>query len=99
MIWAERFPFPGGAPAKPADEEPTQAAEFEHWWQARERWNSYVMACRRHDLAIYVDGSIAREAAEGGGTLTDLALRTIAMMILDGSLPSNFVVPHSIWKL
>lgn len=55
QTWTERHPHPGQRPAKPAEEQPTDAVALHDWWVARHAWDLYVVKLRRHQVATAVD--------------------------------------------
>jgi hypothetical protein len=95
--WVDRNPDPGEPPPKPEATEPTRAEDFSAWWQACARWNSYVIAKRRYDLAYAVDRLAAKER-DGLLTVVETAVVTMAAMVLDGSLPTA-AIPYDLWRL
>ena len=88
--WAERHPHPGAPPPQPSDEQPTDAEQLRHWWDAVWAWNAYVADLRRHDIAASLDQILeARELRrihDGTLNVRDTILIDLAASFLDGTL-------------
>jgi len=81
--WVERHPHPGEAPAKPADEHPTESKALNDWWVARNHWDVYVLKLRRHEIA----GALDRLDASGDPLRPEQTIaRNLGASWLDGSM-------------
>ena len=85
--WAERFPHPGDAPARPADEHPEEAEALHRWWQDCYTWNTYVMVIRRHEVARMLDVlDRMRESGDPGFDAADIIAMNVGASFLDGTI-------------
>ena len=89
--WAERFPHPGEAPERPADDHPEEADALHRWWQSCYVWNEYVQAVRRYEVARMIDAlDRLGEATVEKLTPADIIAMNIGASFLDGTIGDSF---------
>lgn len=86
--WAERFPNPGDAPPRPADQMPDESEAIQQWWQDCYAWNSYVQAGRCHHIARSMDELMAKGALEPA----EIISLNIGASFLDGTIAERFLL-------
>jgi hypothetical protein len=77
--WETKFPHPGAAPEKQTELDP-----FVH------KYNDWVRAMRKHNVAKAVDALIAAETRAPLNAVETIAL-TFGVMLLDGSMQDRDV--------
>lgn len=78
--WESKFPHPGPSPEKP---EPKVFPD-----EAVYKYNDWVRAMRKHNIAKAVDVLMAGEASKPLNAVETITL-TVGVMLLDGSLPDR----------
>lgn len=97
MSWVERNPHPG--PDKPPHPgpEPVRTEALQEWWIAVGRWNAYVQAVRRYEIAIAVD-QLARLDRQQPLLPHETIALNIGAMVLDQTVAEKPAVPYVLWR-